>query len=113
VDRRNDRLPLTPGVTLLDDHRQKRLFPTTIGGGATVKSSDKWRVTSKAPPKQIFEICSIGLGLGRSVLPCRHVITDDRAGSARFRLGNALFVEVQPPDSPEVRLSEIFPAELA
>jgi hypothetical protein len=33
-------------VTLLEDHRQKRLFPTTIGGGATVKSSDKWRVTS-------------------------------------------------------------------
>jgi hypothetical protein len=31
--------------TLLEDHRQKGLFPTTIGGGVTVKSSDKWRVT--------------------------------------------------------------------
>jgi hypothetical protein len=32
-------------------------------------TSDQWRVTSNAPPKQIFEICRIGLGLGRSVLP--------------------------------------------
>jgi hypothetical protein len=48
-------------VALLKDHCQKRLFPTTIGGGVTVKSSDKWRVTSKASPKQIFEICRIGL----------------------------------------------------
>jgi hypothetical protein len=24
-----------PSVTLLEDHRHKRLFPTTIGGGAT------------------------------------------------------------------------------
>jgi len=62
---------------------------------------------------QIFEICRIGLGLGKLILPCRHMITDDRACSARFRLGSALFVEVQPPDSPEVRLWEIFPAELA
>jgi hypothetical protein len=37
--------PLSFHVTPLEDHRQKRLFPTTIGGGATVKSSDKWRVT--------------------------------------------------------------------
>jgi len=35
-----------PSVTLPEDHRQKRLFPTTIGGGATVKSSDQWRMTS-------------------------------------------------------------------
>jgi len=63
-------------------------------------------VTSKAPPKQIFGVFRIGLGLGRSVLPCQHVITDDRPGSARFRLGNALFFDVQPPDSPEVRISE-------
>ena len=40
---------LSLGVTLLEDHRQKRLFPTTLGGGATVKSSGKWRVTSRAP----------------------------------------------------------------
>jgi hypothetical protein len=33
--------PLSRIVTLLEDHRQKRLFPTTIGGDATVKSSDK------------------------------------------------------------------------
>jgi hypothetical protein len=26
---------LMPAVTLLEDRRQKRLFPTTIGGGAT------------------------------------------------------------------------------
>ena len=74
-------------------------------------------MTSKAPLKEIFEICRIGLGLGRSLLPCRHVITqagaerssaaDDRACSARFRLGNALCVEVQPADSPEVRIWEI------
>jgi len=30
---------------LMEDPRPERLFPTTIGGGATVKSSDKWRVT--------------------------------------------------------------------
>jgi NADH dehydrogenase FAD-containing subunit len=29
------RAPLMPSVTLLEDHRQKRLFPTAIGGGAT------------------------------------------------------------------------------
>jgi hypothetical protein len=28
-------------VTLLEDHRQKRLFPTTMGGGATIKSSKR------------------------------------------------------------------------
>ena len=38
----------------------------------------------------------------------RYVITDDRACSARFRLGNALCVEAQPPDSPEV-LAQITP----
>jgi len=58
-----------PGVTLLEDHCQKRPIPTTIGGGATVKSSDRWRLTRKAPPGQFFEICRIGLGLGRSLLP--------------------------------------------
>jgi hypothetical protein len=29
-----DALPLNRSVTLLEHHRQKRLFPTTIGGGA-------------------------------------------------------------------------------
>jgi hypothetical protein len=33
-------------ISLLQDLRQKRLFSATIGGGATVKSSDKWRVRS-------------------------------------------------------------------
>jgi hypothetical protein len=27
--------PVNASVILLEDHRQKRLFPTTIGGGAT------------------------------------------------------------------------------
>jgi len=46
MERAVSRPPLMRIVTLLEDRRQKGLFPTTIGGGATVKSSDKWRVTS-------------------------------------------------------------------
>lgn len=38
-------LPLSLNVTLQEDRRQRPLFPTTIDGGARVKSSDKWRVT--------------------------------------------------------------------
>jgi len=45
---RGDAVParLTWHVTFMEDHCQKRLFSTTIGGGAKVKSSDEWRVTS-------------------------------------------------------------------
>jgi hypothetical protein len=38
--------PLISNVIVLEDHCQKRLFPAGIGGGAPVKSSDQWRVTS-------------------------------------------------------------------
>ena len=90
------------GVSLLEDRRQERLFPTALGGGATVKSIDKWRVTSRAPlqhekascdtdssssraspctlwcraspPKRVSETYRIGLRLGRSLLPCRLAI---------------------------------------
>ena len=57
---------------------QKRLF--RIGG--LWSAARRGGPHSKAP--------RIGLGLGRSGRPCRHVITDDRACSARFRL-NASF----------------------
>jgi hypothetical protein len=38
------------------------------------------------------------------------MVTDDRACSARFRLGDALFFEVQ---SPEVPLAEVGPPQYA
>ena len=88
------------GVTLLEDHRQKRRFPTTLGGGATTVEIVPQVVECRG--SNSFWFCSAGLEPG-TASECR---PEGRRYGKLSDWGNALFVEVQPPDFPEVRIWE-------
>lgn len=64
--RKTARLRRIVTLTLLEDHHQKRLFPTTIGGGATTVELTHQVVERRRQGKSLKFA-----GLSRSLLPCR------------------------------------------